>query len=126
LSEDTGQIKSFRDLRVWRSAMDLAVGVYEATKAFPRHEVYGLASQLQRAAVSVPSNIAEGHTRDHSREYLQHVSIAQATLAEVETQIEIAVRLRYLPSDRAQSLLDQAAAIGRQLYALRNALRRKA
>ena len=76
-------INSFRDLRVWNIGMDLVEGVYCLTKAFPRHEVYGLASQMQRAAVPIPSNIAEGYVRQHRKEYLQHLSIAQASLAEL-------------------------------------------
>ena len=87
------QIKSFRDLRVWQAGIELVLAVYELTSKFPRHEVYGLSSQMQRAAVSVPSNIAEGHTRESTKEYLQHLSIAQASLAELETQLEIAKQL---------------------------------
>ncbi|HEX3144767.1 MAG TPA: four helix bundle protein [Pyrinomonadaceae bacterium] len=83
------QIRSFRDLRVWQAGIDLVRSVYELTLNFPRSEVYGLASQMQRAAVSIPSNIAEGHARESTKEYLHHLSIAQASLAELETQIEI-------------------------------------
>ena len=89
-------IKSFRDLRVWQAAMEFVEAVYHLTHMFPKHEVYGLASQTQRAAVSVASNIAEGHTREHIKEYLHHLSIAQSSLAETETQLEIAARLKYL------------------------------
>ncbi|MEK6718075.1 MAG: four helix bundle protein, partial [candidate division NC10 bacterium] len=76
-------IRSFRDLRVWQAAMDLLVRVYRLTAVFPRLEAYGLTSQTQRAAISIPSNIAEGHTREHRKEYLQHISVAQASLAEL-------------------------------------------
>ena len=89
------KIHSFRDLRVWQLAMEVVELVYRLSRSFPRSEVYGLSSQIQRAAVSVPSNIAEGHTREHTKEYLQHLSIAQASLAELETQLEIAIRLKY-------------------------------
>ena len=116
------QIKSFRDLRVWQAGIELVRFVYELTSKFPRHEVYGLASQMQRAAVSVPSNIAEGHTRESTKEYLQHISIAQASLAELETQLEIAKQLGYVSEDDATRLLDKISALGRQLFALRNAL----
>jgi len=88
------KITSFRDLRVWQLAMDLVELVYRLTRSFPRNEIYGLASQIQRAAVSVPSNIAEGHTREHTKEYLHHLSMSQASLAELETHLEIAIRLR--------------------------------
>ncbi len=118
-------IKSFRDLRVWQMGMDLVDRVYHLTSTFPNHELYGLAGQLQRAAVSVPSNIAEGHTRRYLKEYLRHLSVAQASLAELETQLEIARRLNYIsPVDLGQ-ILEQSASLGRQLYALRNTLTKK-
>jgi four helix bundle protein len=115
-------INSFRDLRVWQAGMDLVEQVYRITQTFPKQEIYGLTSQMQRAAVSVPSNIAEGHTREHSKEYLYHLSVAQASLAELETQLEIATRLKYLSAESLKQTLDQVSALGRQLYALRNAL----
>ena len=117
-------INSFRDLRVWQSGMDLVEEVYLLTQVFPRQEVYGLTSQMQRVAVSIPSNIAEGHTRDHSKEYLYHLSIAQASLAELETQLEIAARLKYLSPASLKQILEHISALGRQLYALRNSLMR--
>ena len=83
-------MKNFKELRVWQRAMDLVEQVYELTRDFPKQETYGLTSQIRRAAVSVPSNIAEGHTREHLKEYLHHLSMAQASLAELETQLEIA------------------------------------
>ncbi len=83
-------MKSFRELRVWQQAMELVEMIYRLTQKFPKHETYGLMSQLQRAIVSVPSNVAEGHTRDHLREYLHHISIAQASPARIETQVEFA------------------------------------
>lgn len=116
------QIRSFRDLRVWQAGIELVHIVYEMTSKFPRNEVYGLASQMQRAAVSVPSNIAEGHARESTREYLQHLSIAQASLAELETQLEIAKLLHYVAEQDATSLLEKIWSLGRQLFALRNAL----
>lgn len=94
-----GTMKSFRELRVWQQAMDLVEKVYVLTQDFPRQETYGLISQVRRAVISVPSNIAEGHTREHIKEYLHHLSMAQASLAEVETQLEIAARLKYLRSN---------------------------
>src|SRR5207302_4582211 len=72
-------IKSFRDLRVWQVGMDLVEQVYLLTQSFPKHEIYGLASQMQRAAVSIPSNIAEGHAREHLKEYLHHLGIAHGS-----------------------------------------------
>lgn len=118
-------IKSYRDLRVWQEGMDLVVRVYELTEKFPAKEVYGLASQMRRAAVSIPSNIAEGHTRESSKEYLYHLSVAQASLAELETQVEIAFRLGYCAGEQRDLLLKETVLLGKQLYALRNALQRK-
>ena len=115
-------LHSFRDLRVWQGGMDLVEEVYCLTKAFPRHEVYGLASQMRRAAVSIPSNIAEGYARQHRKEYLQHLSIAQASLAELDTQLEIAARLGYLSQDRAQAIQESMTSLGKQLYTLRVSL----
>ena len=115
-------IQSFRDLRVWQSGMDLVVGVYELTRTLPRSEVYGLSSQIQRAAVSVPANIAEGHSRRNLREYLNFLSIARGSLAEVETYLELMGRLSYAPPEQTQPLLDLAASVSRQLVALRDSL----
>lgn len=116
------QIRSFRDLRVWQAGIELVRMVYEVTSEFPRNETYGLASQMQRAAVSVPSNIAEGHARESTKEYLQHLSIAQASLAELETQLEIATQVNYVNQPEAVLLLEKISSLGRQLFALRNAL----
>ncbi|MBA3321791.1 MAG: four helix bundle protein [Pyrinomonadaceae bacterium] len=115
-------VKSYRDLRVWQAAMNLVEQVYRLTRAFPKQETYGLSSQMQRAAVSIPSNIAEGHTREHLKEYLHHLSIAQASLAELETQLEIAKRLEYVSPEQLMQNFDSTQSIGRQLYALRNSL----
>lgn len=114
-------VNSFRDLRVWQAAMELVATTYDVTKTFPSHETYGLVSQMRRAAVSIPSNIAEGHTRESTKEYLHHISMAHASLAELQTQIEIAVMLNYLPGD-ASHLLSRTTSLSKQLYALRNAL----
>lgn len=117
-------MKSFRELRIWQAAMDLVEKIYLLTRSFPKQETYGLTSQLQRAAVSIPSNIAEGHTREHLKEYLHHLSMAQASLAELETQLEIALRLKYLTAGQLKELMDYSSSLGKQMYSLRNALRR--
>lgn len=116
------KINSFRDLEVWQLGMGLVEGAYRISSQFPKTETYGLRSQLRRAAVSVPSNIAEGHTRASTKEYLNHISMAQASLAEVSTQLEIAVRLGYITSAEVTPRLDQIGSLGRMPYALRNAL----
>jgi four helix bundle protein len=102
--------------------MELVVGVYELTRTLPKSEVYGLSSQLQRAAVSVPANIAEGHTRNSLKEYLHFLSIARSSLAEVETYLELIVRLAYSSHERTQPPLDLATSTHRQILALRNSL----
>jgi four helix bundle protein len=110
---------------VWKSGIDLVIEVYRLTQAFPREEQYGLTSQVRRAAVSIPSNLAEGHARESSKEYLNHLSIVQGSLAELQTQIEIAVRLDFVPAGIAQQSLDHSASLSRQIFALRNAIMRK-
>lgn len=115
-------IKSYRDLRVWQAGMDLVVMIYELSEKFPNKEVYGLTSQIRRAAISVPSNIAEGHTRESTKEYMYHLSIAHASLTEVETQIEIAYRLNYCTEQELNALFASCAVLGKQLYSLRNSL----
>jgi four helix bundle protein len=119
------RLNSFRDLRVWQLSMELVETTYRLTQHFPKHEIYGLTSQIQRAAVSIPSNIAEGHTREHTKEFLHHLSIAQASLAELETQFEIAFRLRYIARADLDQILERVISLGKQQYALRNALLRK-
>ena len=115
-------MRSYRELTVWQKSMELVVEVYRISRLFPKSEVYGLASQMQRAAVSVPSNIAEGQCLKQTQPYLRHLAIASGSLAELETQIEIADRLGYLiPSDRA--IVQQACEVGMMLSALRNRLR---
>ena len=118
-------INSFRDLRVWQAGMDLVEQIYRLTQSFPREEQYGLTSQMRRAAVSVPSNIAEGHARESSKEYLNHLSIVQGSLAELQTQIEIAARLDFVTTEAARQTLELSAALSRQIFALRNAIARK-
>ncbi len=114
--------KSYRDLDVWQKAMDLVVECYRATRGFPTSETFGLAAQLQRAAVSIPANIAEGRARQHTKEFLQLLSIAYGSLAELETHLEIARRLDYIRPDHLAALLEQTSRVGRMLNGLRMAL----
>lgn len=118
------KVNSYRDLRVWQAGMSLVEKVYCLTMCFPKHEVYALSSQMQRAAVSIPSNIAEGHEREHIKEYLHHLSMAQASVAELETQLEIASRLGYLSRNQFDQVFGCAQSLGRQLRSLRNSLTR--
>jgi four helix bundle protein len=105
--------------------MDIVEQVYRLVETFPRKETYGLASQMERAAVSIPANIAEGFSRKHTGEYLRFISISQASLAELETHLEIAGRVQYVTADQIGPLLDNSAALGRQLNALQVALSRR-
>jgi four helix bundle protein len=117
--------KNYRDLGVWREAMDFVVECYRMTGTFPKNEVYGLASQLQRAAVSIPANIAEGQGRQHYKEFLQHLAIAYGSLAEVETHIQIARRLEYVRGEKENQMLERAGRIGRMLNGLRRSIEDK-
>ncbi len=120
------EIKSYRDLKVWQNAMDLAVECYQVSKKLPKTEAYGLSSQIQRAATSVPANIAEGRARQHTKEFLQFLSVAYGSLAEVETHILLAHRLNYVEVDQVNSILDKSAEIGRMINGLQKSLRQKA
>jgi four helix bundle protein len=107
------------------AGMELVEQIYRLTQSFPNHEQFGLTSQLRRCAISIPSNIAEGHVREYLKEYLYHISVAQGSLAELQTQVEIAERLSYLPSAQSEQVLNTAESLSRQLYALRNSLSRR-
>lgn len=112
-------MKGHRDLLVWQKAMKFATEIYRATSNFPKHELYGLPGQMRRAAISVPSNLAEGHGRNSRKEFRQFIGQARGSLTEIETQIEIAGNLGYLSSADSSELLYQAAEIGRMLNGLR-------
>ena len=118
-------VKSYRELIAWQKAMDLVVQVYEMSRTFPREEVYGLTSQLRRAAVSIPSNIAEGQGRRSSKEFIRFLGIAYGSLQETETQIILATRLGYLEAVQEAQVLGQCAEVGKLINGLTNALRRK-
>jgi four helix bundle protein len=115
-------VTHFRELHVWQRGMDLVEAVYRVSAAFPKSELYGLTGQIRRAAVSIPSNIAEGHSRASTKEYLNHLSIAQAPLAELETQLEIAVRLKLVELPESKPIVDLTTVLGKQLRALRVAV----
>jgi four helix bundle protein len=116
-------VHSYRDLVVWKKSMALVLDVYRCTQAFPKIEIYGLTSQLRRAAVSVPSNIAEGQARRSTGEFKQFLGNARGSLAEVDTQLLIARDLAYLENEVSKELLDNTAEIGRMLNALLAALK---
>ena len=117
---------SFRDLTVWQRSMQLTVAIYHLTKEFPREEIYGLTSQIRRAAVSVPSNIAEGHGRLNTSEFRQFLGVARASNFELQTQLEIARALEFGNAkllDEAESLSHE---VGKMLFAILESTVKKA
>ncbi len=113
-------MKGHRDLIAWQKAMELVTEVYRITQTFPKEELYGLTSQMRRSAVSIPSNLAEGHGRNSRKEFHQFVGQARGSLVELETQLEIALNLGYLQKDEAEVLLDRASEVGRLVNGLRS------
>ena len=111
-------IKCNKDLIVWQKAMDLVELVYKATQSFPKEELYGLTNQVRRAAVSVPSNIAEGQARESAAAFKNFLSIARGSLAEVETQLLIAQRLRYLSEEQLDLIMATHIEVSKMLPAL--------
>jgi len=116
-------IQSYQELIVWQKSMDLVVLCYNICRQFPDQERFGLTSQMQRAAVSIPANIAEGKHRQHTKEFLQHLSIASGSLAELETHILIARRLHYIKDAASESVLKQTVEISKMLNGLKKSLR---
>lgn len=116
-------MKTYRELIVWQKAIDFVEGVYQATARFPNHENFGLSAQLRRAAVSIPSNIAEGQGRETPRDFLRFLWMAHGSLREVETQVMIADRLHYLDAPATSALLEAAAEVGRLLNGLIRSLK---
>lgn len=113
---------SFRDLSVWQEAMNLTLGVYRDTTAFPKHELYGLAQQMRRAAVSIPSNVAEGKGHRTDGDFRRFLFHARGSLMELETQILLAGRLEYLTDEHSRNLQSAATRVGRSLTGLLNSL----
>src|SRR5207247_478119 len=116
-------VRSYQDLVVWQRAMDLVVAVYRISSAFPGEERFGLTSQMRRAAVAVPSNIAEGQGRHTTGEFLQFLGHARGSLMEVETQLMIAGRLEFILPEQSKDLSDLTSEVGRLLNALCRSLR---
>ena len=118
------EIKSYRDLETWQKAIELVEEVYEETRSFPKEEIYGLVSQMRRAAVSVASNIAEGQGRDSRNEFLRHLSIAYGSLCELQTQMIISHKLSYFNQQTYERLEGASASVARLINGLANSLRR--
>jgi len=115
---------SYRDLDVWQKSMKLAVAVYALTADFPKHELYGLTSQMRRAAVSVPANIAEGRGRLYRNEFAHHAAIARGSVTELDTYLEIAIQLKYTRKAATEPARQLADDVSRMLTMLIRALRR--
>jgi four helix bundle protein len=118
-------VQHYRELIVWQKAMNLAKLCYQVTKKFPKEELFGMTSQIRRAAASIPANIAEGNGRANTKEYLHHLSIARGSLAETETQLILSRDVELLPEADLQKCLTLADEISRMLAALRTALERR-
>jgi four helix bundle protein len=116
---------TYRDLDAWKRSMSLVESCYRATAGFPKSELYGLTSQVRRAAVSIPSNVAEGHCRRSTKVFLNHVSIALGSQAELETCIELGARLSFLSPPEKENLSAHAASVGRLLNGLYRSLETK-
>jgi four helix bundle protein len=114
----------FKDLIVWQKAMDLVTNVYQVTEGFPKREVYSLTDQIRRAAVSVPSNIAEGQAHFSKAEFVHFLRHSSGSLAELETRLLLAERLQYARQEQAESLIHQVVEVGKLLNGLINSLRR--
>jgi len=115
--------KNFRDLKVWQLGMQLAEEVYRLSQEFPKHEMYGLGSQIQRAAVSIPANIAEGHAIGSTKDFARFLGIAQGSLAELETHLMLADRMKYGNPIQIQSILNRCGEEARMLRSLRKSVR---
>jgi len=118
-------VASFEDLLVWQRSMALVREIYRITARFPSDERFGLTAQLRRAAVSIPSNIAEGHERSSTPDYIRFLTIAEGSLAEARTQLMIGCDLGYCTRTDIQPTLNEMAEIKRMLYALRRSLQER-
>lgn len=116
---------SYKDLIAWQKGMELVVTIYDATEGFPSHELYGLVSQLRRAAVSVPSNIAEGKAHYSNRDFVRFLRHSRGSLAEIETQVLIAQQRQYLSAATITKLIQQLDELGRILSGLINSLKER-
>ena len=110
--------KDYKELIVWQKAMDLVVEVYDLAKRLPKEELYALSDQMRRAAVSVPSNIAEGHSRSSTKEFIQFLSIAKGSNAEVQTQLFICVRLQYLTDEQISKAVALSFEVGKMINSI--------
>ena len=117
-----GKIKTYRDLDAWNEVMNLTEMVYALTRVYPKDELYGLTGQTRRAAISIPANLAEGHARGSKKEYRQFVSISRGSLAELETHLILAQRLKYLPRAKMKEIWPLTQTVGRLINGLKRSL----
>ena len=117
-------MKCHRDLDVWKKGMRFTKDIYKATESFPKHELYGLTSQVRRAAVSIPSNIAEGAARNTRKDFIQFLYCALGSCSEVETQLELSEMLGYIGNDSYTELMESREAIAKMLFGLIKSLKR--
>ena len=120
-----GLDRGHKSLDVWKESVQFSVDIYRATEKFPKSEIYGLSSQLRRAAVSIPSNIAEGAGRQSNKEFLRFLDISVGSISEVDTQLEIAGRLSYLDESTKSELDNQLLSIAKKLAGLKRKLEQK-
>lgn len=118
-------VGNYHKLKIWQISMQLVESVYELTLKFPKSEQYGLTSQVRRAAVSMPSNIAEGNVRDSRKEYLHFLSVALGSLAEVETQLQLSSRLGFVSLDEIEEMLDLIQLLARMIRGLQRNIKSK-
>jgi len=118
-------IRSYRDLEVWRAGVELTVAVYQLTKSLPADERFGLVSQMQRAATSIPANIAEGHGRESTQDFVRFLRIAQGSLKELETHVTVAHRLGFVSDQDIGPVLDETDRIGRMVRGLIRSLQER-
>ncbi len=119
-------VRDYRELIVWQKSMDLVELLYRHTKSFPKEELYGLTAQMRRAAVSIPSNIADGQARQTTRDFIRFLSIARGSLKELETQVIICHRLAYIDEAQESELVAATEEVSRLISGLTNSLRKRA
>lgn len=118
-------MSSYKDLLVWQKCFELTIELYKLTSTFPSSEMYGLVSQMRRAVISILSNIAEGHTRGTTKEFLQFVVIAHSSAAELESQLLVARKLGFGNADQHDRVQKQLGEVSKMLYGIRTSLKRK-
>jgi four helix bundle protein len=117
------ELRPHRKLDVWKKSMTFVKHVYKATEAFPNSEIYGLVSQMRRAAISIPSNLAEGAARKGKKEFGQYLNIAQGSISELDTQIELALMLNFIENNVYKDLMDRLNSISKMLFGLSRSLK---